>query len=148
MNFWKDKRVIVTGGAGFLGSYVVEKLRERGCKNIFVSLVEDYDLTKEKNVIRLYQDYPDAIVIHLAAVVGGIGTNRENPGKFYYDNLVMGAMLMEYAHKFKVGKFVALGTICAYPKLTSVPFKEEDLWNDYPEETYAPYGLAKKMMLV
>jgi len=148
MNFWEDKRVIVTGGAGFLGSYVVEKLKERGCKNIFIPLVKDYDLTKEKNVIRLYQDYPADIVIHLAAVVGGIGANRENPGKFFYDNLVMGAMLMEYARQYKVGKFVALGTICAYPKFTPVPFKEEDLWNGYPEETNAPYGLAKKMMLV
>ncbi len=148
MDFWEDKRVIVTGGAGFLGSYVVEKFKERGCNNIFVPLVEDYDLTKEKNVIKLYQDYPCDIVIHLAAVVGGIGANRENPGKFYYDNLVMGAMLMEYARQYKVGKFVALGTICAYPKFTPVPFKEEDLWNGYPEETNAPYGLAKKMMLV
>ena len=148
MSFWKDKRVIVTGGAGFLGSYVVEKLKERGCDNIFVPLVEDYDLTKEKNIFRLYQDYPADIVIHLAAVVGGIGANRENPGKFYYDNLVMGAMLMEYARQFKVDKFIAIGTICAYPKFTPVPFKEEDLWNGYPEETNAPYGLAKKMMLV
>lgn len=148
MSFWEGKKVIVTGGAGFLGSYVVEKLKERGCNNIFVPLVEDYDLTKEKNVIRLYQDYPCDIVIHLAAVVGGIGANRENPGKFYYDNLVMGAMLMEYARQFKVDKFVALGTICAYPKFTPVPFKEEDLWNGYPEETNAPYGLAKKTMLV
>ncbi len=127
---------------------MVEKLKERGCNNIFVPLVEDYDLTKEKNVIRLYQDYPCDIVIHLAAVVGGIGANLENPGKFYYDNLVMGAMLMEYARQFKVDKFVALGTICAYPKFTPVPFREEDLWNGYPEETNAPYGLAKKMMLV
>ena len=148
MNFWEDKRVVVTGGAGFLGSYVVEKLKERGCNNIFVPLVEDYDLTKEANIIRLYQDYPGDIVIHLAAVVGGIGANRENPGKFFYDNLVMGAMLMEYARQFKVGKFVAIGTICAYPKFTPVPFKEENLWNGYPEETNAPYGLAKKMMLV
>jgi len=148
MNFWEDKRVIITGGAGFLGSYVVEKLRERGGKNIFVPLVEDYDLTKEKNIIKLYQNYPANIVIHLAAVVGGIGANRENPGKFYYDNLVMGAMLMEYARQFEVDKFVAIGTICAYPKFTPVPFKEEDLWNGYPEETNAPYGLAKKMMLV
>jgi GDP-L-fucose synthase len=148
MNFWKDKRVIVTGGAGFLGSYVVEKLKERECKNIFVPLVEDYDLTKEKNVIRLFQDYPADIMIHLAAVVGGIGANRENPGKFFYNNLVMGVMLMEYARQYKVGKFVALGTICAYPKFTPIPFKEEDLWNGYPEETNAPYGLAKKMMLV
>ena len=148
MSFWQDKRVIVTGGAGFLGSYVVEKLKERGCKNIFIPLVEDYDLTKEKNIIRLYQNYPCDIVIHLAAVVGGIGANLENPGKFYYDNLVMGAMLMEYARQFKVNKFVAIGTICAYPKFTPVPFKEENLWNGYPEETNAPYGLAKKMMLV
>jgi GDP-L-fucose synthase len=148
MNFWQDRRVIVTGGAGFLGSYVVEKLKERGGNNIFVPLVEDYDLTKEKNIIKLYQDYPADIVIHLAAVVGGIGANRENPGKFFYDNLVMGAMLMEYARQFKVDKFVAIGTICAYPKFTPVPFKEEDLWNGYPEETNAPYGLAKKMMLV
>jgi GDP-L-fucose synthase len=148
MSFWKDKKVIVTGGAGFLGSYVVEKLKERGGNNIFVPLVEDYDLTKEKNIIRLYQDYPANIVIHLAAVVGGIGANREKPGKFFYDNLVMGAMLMEYARQFKVDKFVAIGTICAYPKFTPVPFKEDDLWNGYPEETNAPYGLAKKMMLV
>ena len=148
MNFWQDKRVIITGGAGFLGSYVVEKLRKHGGKNIFVPLSKDYDLTKEKNIIKLYQDYPADIVIHLAAVVGGIGVNRENPGKFYYDNLVMGAMLIEYARQFKVDKFVAIGTICAYPKFTPVPFKEEDLWNGYPEETNAPYGLAKKMMLV
>ena len=148
MSFWKDKRVIVTGGAGFLGSYVVEKLKERGCNNIFIPLVEDYDLTKEKNIIKLYQDYPADIVIHLAAVVGGIGANRENPGKFFYDNLVMGVMLMEYARQFKVDKFVAIGTICAYPKLTPIPFQEEHLWNGYPEETNAPYGLAKKMMLV
>ena len=107
MSFWKDKRVIVTGGAGFLGSYVVEKLKVRGCKDTFIPLVENYDLTKEKNIIRLYKDYPANIVIHLAAVVGGIGANRENPGKFFYDNLVMGAMLMEYARQFKVDKFIA-----------------------------------------
>lgn len=148
MSFWEDKKVIVTGGAGFLGSYMVEKLKDRGCKDIFIPLLEDYDLTKEANIIRLYQDYPANIVIHLAAVVGGIGANRENPGKFYYDNLVMGAMLMEYARQFKVDKFVAIGTICAYPKFTPVPFKEDDLWNGYPEETNAPYGLAKKMMVV
>ena len=148
MNFWEDKRVIVTGGAGFLGSYVVEKLKDRGCKDISIPLVEKYDLTKEKNIIRLYKDYPANIVIHLAAVVGGIGANQENPGKFYYDNVVMGAMLMEYARQSKIDKFVAIGTICAYPKFTPVPFKEEALWNGYPEETNAPYGLAKKMMLV
>ena len=111
MNFWQDKRVIVTGGAGFLGSYVIEKLKERGCNNIFIPLVEDYDLTKEKNIIKLYQDYPADIVIHLAAVVGGIGANQENPGKFFYDNLVMGAMLMEYTRQFKVDKLIAIGTI-------------------------------------
>ena len=148
MNFWQDKRVIVTGGAGFLGSYVVEKLKERGCRNIFIPRSKEYDFTKEANIIRLYKDYPCDIVIHLAAVVGGIGANRENPGKFFYDNLVMGAMLMEYARQFKVDKFVAIGTICAYPKFTPVPFKEEYLWKGYPEETNAPYGLAKKMMLV
>ncbi|MCG2790984.1 MAG: NAD-dependent epimerase/dehydratase family protein, partial [Actinomycetia bacterium] len=148
MNFWKDKRVIVTGGAGFLGSYVVEKLKERGCRNVFIPRSKEYDFTKEANIIRLYKDYPCDIVIHLAAVVGGIGANRENPGKFFYDNLVMGAMLMEYARQFKVDKFTAIGTICAYPKFTPVPFKEGDLWNGYPEETNAPYGLAKKMMLV
>ena len=148
MNFWEDKRVIVTGGAGFLGSYVIEKLKERGCKNIFIPLVEDYDLTRENNIIKLYKNYPADIVIHLAAVVGGIGANRENPGKFFYDNLVMGAMLMEYARQFKVNKFTAIGTICAYPKFTPIPFREENLWNGYPEETNAPYGLAKKMMLV
>lgn len=148
MSFWKDKKVIITGGAGFLGSYVVEKLKERGCKDIFIPRRKEYDLIKEKNIIRLYQDFPANIAIHLAAVVGGIGANRENPGKFFYDNLVMGAMLMEYARQFKVDKFVAIGTICAYPKFTPVPFKEEDLWNGYPEETNAPYGLAKKMMLV
>jgi GDP-L-fucose synthase len=147
MNFWEDKRVIVTGGAGFLGSYVVKKLEERGC-NIFIPRSKGYDFTKEANIIRLYKDYPCDIVIHLAAVVGGIGANRENPGKFFYDNLVMGAMLMEYARQYKVGKFVAIGTICAYPKFTPVPFKEENLWKGYPEETNAPYGLAKKMMLV
>jgi GDP-L-fucose synthase len=110
MSFWGNKRVIVSGGARFLGSYVVEKLKERGCNNIFIPRSKDYDLTKEKNVIRLYQNYPCYIVINLAAVVGGIGANRENPGKFYYDNLVMGEMLVEYARQFKVGKFVALGT--------------------------------------
>jgi len=148
MSFWEDKKVIVTGGAGFLGSYVVEKLKDRGCRDIFIPRSKEYDFTKKNNIIRLYKDYPCDIVIHLAAVVGGIGANRENPGKFFYDNLVMGAMLMEYARQFKINKFVAIGTICAYPKFTPVPFKEENLWNGYPEETNAPYGLAKKMMLV
>ena len=148
MNFWDDKRVIVTGGTGFLGSYVVEKLRIKGCRNLLIPRAEKYDLTKEKNVIQLYHDFPADIVIHLAAVVGGIGANRANPGKYFYDNLIMGAMLMEYARQFEVDKFVAIGTICSYPKYTPVPFKEENLWDGYPEETNAPYGLAKKMMLV
>ncbi|MEW6103681.1 MAG: GDP-L-fucose synthase [bacterium] len=147
-DFWKDKRVIVTGGAGFLGKYVVSNLKERGCQNIFIPRSKDYDLTREANVERLYKDFPADLVIHLAAIVGGIGGNRENPGLYFYNNLIMGAMMMEHARRNNVGKFVAIGTICAYPKFTPVPFKEEDLWNGYPEETNAPYGLAKKMMLV
>ncbi|WP_041589408.1 NAD-dependent epimerase/dehydratase family protein [Thermoanaerobacterium thermosaccharolyticum] len=147
-NFWIDKRVVITGGAGFLGSYVVEKLQERGCKNIFVPRSKDYDLTKEKSIIDLLNDTNPNMIIHLAAVVGGIGANRENPGSFFYKNLMMGTQLIEQARLHDVDKFVAIGTICAYPKYTPVPFKEEDLWNGYPEETNAPYGLAKKMMLV
>ncbi|MFU0781495.1 MAG: Epimerase domain-containing protein [Thermoanaerobacterium thermosaccharolyticum] len=147
-NFWIDKRVVITGGAGFLGSYVVEKLQERGCKNIFVPRSKDYDLTKEKSIIDLLNDTNPNMIIHLAAVVGGIGANRENPGSFFYKNLMMGVQLIEQARLHDVDKFVAIGTICAYPKYTPVPFKEEDLWNGYPEETNAPYGLAKKMMLV
>jgi GDP-L-fucose synthase len=146
--FWKDKRVVVTGGAGFLGSYVVEKLQERGCENIFVPRSKDYDLTREEAIIRLLKDTKPHMIIHLAAVVGGIGANRENPGSFFYKNLMMGVQLIEQARLHNVDKFVAIGTICAYPKYTPVPFKEEDLWNGYPEETNAPYGLAKKMMLV
>jgi GDP-L-fucose synthase len=142
------ERVVVTGGAGFLGSYVVEKLRERGVENIFVPRSKDYDLVRAESIRRLYDDaYPD-LVIHLAAVVGGIGANRANPGRFFYDNLMMGAQLMEEARLRDVRKFIAVGTVCSYPKFTPVPFKEDDLWNGYPEETNAPYGLAKKMMLV
>lgn len=148
MTFWSDKRVVVTGGAGFLGSFLVEKLRQRGCREVFVPHVEDYDLRDRDAIIRMYKDAQPHVLIHLAAVVGGIGANRENPGRFFYDNAVMGIELMEYARQFGLQKFVALGTICAYPKFTPVPFKEEDLWNGYPEETNAPYGLAKKMMLV
>jgi len=148
MNFWKDKRVLVTGGAGFLGRYVVSKLKKRGCKNIFVPLVEEYDLVDINAVKKVYEDSEPDIVIHLAAVVGGIGANRDNPGKFFYDNLMMSIQMMEEGRKFGIEKFVALGTVCCYPKFTPVPFKEENLWDGYPEETNAPYGLAKKMLLV
>ena len=148
MSFWTDKRVLVTGGTGFLGSFVVDKLNQRGCRHVFVPRSKDYDLRDRDAIIRVYTDAKPHFVIHLAAVVGGIGANRANPGKFYYDNAIMGLELMEYGRQFGVEKFVALGTICAYPKFTPVPFKEEDLWNGYPEETNAPYGLAKKMMLV
>jgi GDP-L-fucose synthase len=147
-SFWKNKSVIVTGGAGFLGGYIVDRLRAQGCTRIFIPQITEFDLTSEEAVIRLYRTFPADLVIHLAANVGGIGANRANPGKFYYDNLVMGALLMEHARRARVKKFVALGTICSYPKFTPVPFKEDDLWNGYPEETNAPYGLAKKMLLV
>lgn len=145
---WGSQRVVVTGGAGFLGSFVVEKLKARGCREIFVPRSREYDLRDRDAVTRMYRDARPHLVIHLAAVVGGIGANRANPGRFFYDNAIMGIQLMEYARQFGVGKFVAVGTICAYPKFTPVPFKEDDLWNGYPEETNAPYGLAKKMMLV
>ncbi len=148
MNFWQNKRVLVTGGAGFLGAFVVKKLQERGCKNIFIPKSKDYDLVEMEAVRRLYRDAKPDIVIHLAARVGGIGANRANPGKFFYDNLMMGVQMMEVGRQVGIEKFVALGTICAYPKFTPVPFKEENLWNGYPEETNAPYGLAKKMLLV
>ncbi|MBA7575537.1 GDP-L-fucose synthase [subsurface metagenome] len=142
------KRVIVTGGAGFLGKFVVKKLRERNCKDIFIPVIEEYDLRNLDAIKRMYNDARPDIVIHLAAVVGGIGANRESPGKFFYDNLIMSIQLMEQARLSNVEKFVAIGTICAYPKYTPVPFKEENLWDGYPEETNAPYGLAKKMMIV
>jgi GDP-L-fucose synthase len=148
MTFWDNRRALVTGGAGFLGSFLVEKLRERGCKDIFVPRSKDYDLVEMEAVKRLYQDSKPDIVIHLAARVGGIGANRANPGRFFYENLVMGVQMMEVGRQIGIKKFVAIGTICAYPKFTPVPFKEEDLWNGYPEETNAPYGLAKKMLLV
>ena len=148
MGFWDKKRVLVTGGAGFLGSYVVEKLQERGCKNIFVPRSKDYNLVEMDSVKRVYRDAKPDIVIHLAARVGGIQANRANPGKFFYENLMMGAQMMEVGRQVRIEKFVAIGTVCAYPKFTPVPFKEEDLWSGYPEETNAPYGLAKKMFLV
>jgi GDP-L-fucose synthase len=144
----KKKRILITGGAGFLGKCVVGKLEERGCKDIFVPLVEDYDLVDMEAVEKVYCDASPDIVIHLAAIVGGIGANRANPGVFFYNNLMMGAQMMEVGRQKSIEKFVALGTICCYPKFSSVPFREEDLWSGYPEETNAPYGLAKKMLLV
>ena len=146
--FWDDRRVVVTGGAGFLGSFVVEALRARGCEAPFVVRSRQYDLRLEADVVRLLKDTRPDLIIHLAATVGGIGANRENPGRFFYENLVMGAHLIEHARLFGVGKFVAVGTVCSYPKFAPVPFREDDLWNGYPEETNAPYGLAKKMLLV
>ena len=148
MSNFPYKRVVVTGGAGFLGSYVTRKLRERGVENIFIPRSSDYDLVRIEQVRRLYDDTNPDLVIHMAAVVGGIGANRANPGRYFYDNLMMGVQLLDEAWRRNIPKFVGLGTICAYPKFTPVPFREEDIWNGYPEETNAPYGLAKKMMLV
>jgi GDP-L-fucose synthase len=145
---WPSERVVVTGGAGFLGSYVVEALRARGAGEVFVPRSKDYDLVRMEAVRALYRDTQPTLVLHLAARVGGIGANRDNPGKFFYENLMMGAQLLEVAREVGLRKLVALGTICAYPKHCPVPFREEDLWNGYPEETNAPYGLAKKMLLV
>jgi GDP-L-fucose synthase len=143
-----NKRIVVTGGGGFLGSRVVHGLRSRGCQSLFVPRRLDYDLRTPDGIQRLINDSRPEVVIHLAAVVGGIGANRANPGRFFYENLMMGVPLMEQARLAGVEKFVALGTVCAYPKFTPVPFREDDLWNGYPEETNAPYGLAKKMLLV
>jgi GDP-L-fucose synthase len=146
--FWAEQSVIVTGGAGFLGRHVVSALHARGAKRVFVVRSAAYDLRHEENVRRLYQDVTATMVIHLAASVGGIGANRRHPGSFFYNSLMMGTLMLEYARRANVPKFVGIGTICAYPKHTPVPFREDNLWNGYPEETNAPYGLAKKMLLV
>jgi len=147
-SFWSDKRVVVTGGAGFLGSFVVEQLRTKGCRQIIVPRSRDYDLVEMEAVRRLYADTTPDVLIHLAARVGGIGANQANPGRFFYENLMMGSQLIEIGRQRGLGKLVAIGTICAYPKFAPIPFQEDDIWAGYPEETNAPYGLAKKMMLV
>jgi GDP-L-fucose synthase len=148
MSFWKNQRVLVTGGGGFVGSHLVRRLCAIGCASLAAPRKADYDLRDLDAVIRLYQDTKPTLVIHLASVVGGIGANRARPAEFFYDNLVMGTQLLDQAWRFGVPKFVAIGTVCAYPKFAAVPFREDDLWNGYPEETNAPYGLAKKMLLV
>ena len=148
MGFWETRRVVVTGGHGFLGSFVVDKLRAAGVKEVVVPRSDQHDLRIQSEALRLYNDARPDIVIHLAAVVGGIGANRQNPGRFFYDNAIMGLNVIEAARIAGIEKFVCAGTICSYPKFTSVPFCEEDFWNGYPEETNAPYGLAKKMLLV
>lgn len=147
MSFWESKRVLVTGGNGFLGSHLVKQLKDKGAE-VIAPRQADYDLVDGEQIKKMLAENPSDIIIHLAAVVGGIGANREHPGKFFYENAMMGIQLIEQARQAKVPKLVALGTVCAYPKIVPIPFKEEDLWNGYPEETNAPYGLAKKMMLV
>lgn len=147
-DFWADRRVVVTGGAGFLGSCVVEKLRARGCGSVVVPRSREYDLTRLEDCRRLLEGARPELVIHLAAVVGGIGGNQRNPARYFYENLMMGVQLMDQSYRSGVEKFVGVGTICAYPKHTPAPFREEDLWAGYPEETNAPYGLAKKMLIV
>jgi GDP-L-fucose synthase len=148
MTFWQDQRFVVTGGAGFLGSFVVDELRKNGATSIFVPRRAQYDLRHHEHILALLKDTQPTLIIHLAAVVGGIGANREHPAEFFYDNLMMGVQLFHAAWQAGVQKFVSIGTVCAYPKFTPVPFKEEDIWMGYPEETNAPYGLAKKMLLV
>ena len=146
--FLKSQKVIVTGGAGFLGSYVIRELRKNGCENIFIPRSKDCDLRNESAIKHMYEREKPTLVIHLAAIVGGIGANQREPGRFFYDNAIMGIQLLEFARLAKIKKFVAIGTICGYPKFSPIPFREDDLWNGYPEETNAPYGLAKKMLLV
>jgi GDP-L-fucose synthase len=145
---WPEQRVVVTGGAGFLGRHIVSRLQAAGCAAVFAPRKADYDLRQMANIQRLYADTRPQLVIHAAGVVGGIGVNQARPGEFFYDNLMMGAQLLHAAWQSGVEKFVAIGTVCAYPKFTPIPFHENDLWNGYPEETNAPYGLAKKMLLV
>ena len=148
MNFWKDKRVLVTGGSGFLGSHLVRRIRQQGCSEIIVPRSRDCDLREKQSVVSLLERSRPDIIIHLAATVGGIGANQKHPGRFFYDNAIMGIQLIECARLLGVAKFVCAGTVCSYPKFTPVPFREEELWGGYPEETNAPYGLAKKMLLV
>ena len=148
MKSWESHSIVVTGGNGFLGKAIVANLKSKGYDNIVVPRSREYDLRHEEAIRRLYESAKPTMVIHLAAVVGGIGANRDNPGRFFYDNAIMGIQMIELARQYGLKKFVAVGTICAYPKFTPVPFREEELWNGYPEETNAPYGLAKKMMLV
>lgn len=147
-DFWASKRVLVTGGGGFLGSFVVRKLRNAGCLQIIVPSHKEFDLREKENIIRLYEQAKPDLVIHLAAVVGGIGANLMHPAKFFFDSAVMGIHLIDQALHHRVEKFVQVGTVCSYPRMTPVPFREDDFWNGYPEETNAPYGFAKKMLLV
>ena len=144
----RDKRIVVTGGAGFLGSYLVDRLRDRGCRSIFVPTHGDFDLTRLVSIDELFQEHRPDVLFHLAAAVGGIGANRSNPGRFFYENAIMGIQLIEAARRYETEKTIILGTICAYPKFTPIPFREDELWDGYPEETNAAYGLAKKMLLV
>jgi GDP-L-fucose synthase len=146
-DFWANKRVVVTGGHGFLGSFVAEKLRERGASELFLPRSRDFDLRSSADVERLFTETRPDVLIHLAAVVGGIGANRRHPGRYFYENAIMGLQIIESARRHQLAKLVCLGTVCSYPKFTPVPFREDDLWNGYPEETNAPYGLAKKMLL-